>query len=40
MLILAAFAASFAVPAIRARTTPARSASPKNEARTDADAAT
>ena len=39
-LILAAFAASFMVPAIRARTAPAPSATSKNEARTDADAAT
>ena len=39
-LTLAAFAASFVVPAIRARTTPAPGARQKNEAKTDADAAT
>jgi hypothetical protein len=38
-LILAAFAASFMVPAIRARTTPAPGARPTNQAKTDADAA-
>ena len=40
VLILGAFAASFVVPAIRARTTPAAGATQKNEAKTDADAAT
>jgi hypothetical protein len=39
-LTLAAFAVSFVVPAIRARTAPAPGARPKNEAKTDADAAT
>jgi hypothetical protein len=39
-LTLAAFAASFVVPAISARTHPAPGATPKNEAKTDADAAT
>jgi EmrB/QacA subfamily drug resistance transporter len=37
-LTLAAFAASFVVPAIRARTTPAPSNGPRDEAKTDADA--
>ena len=37
-LTLAAFAASFMVPAIRARTAPAPGARPKNETKTDADA--
>jgi predicted MFS family arabinose efflux permease len=36
-LTLAAFAASFVVPAIRTRTAPAPGARPKNEAKTDAD---
>jgi hypothetical protein len=39
-LTLAAFAASFVVPAIRARTAPAPGARPANEARADAGAAT
>jgi hypothetical protein len=39
-LILAAFAASFLVPAIRARTTSVSSASPKNQTKNDAEAAT
>nr|MDQ2812118.1 MFS transporter [Actinomycetota bacterium] len=39
-LTLAAFAASFVVPAIRTRTTPAAGVTPKSEVRTDADAAT
>ncbi len=39
-LTLAAFAASFVVPAIRARTAPASGARHENEAKTDADAAT
>ena len=37
-LTLAAFAASFVVPAIRARTAPASGARPKDEAKTDFDA--
>ena len=37
-LTLAAFAASFVVPAIRARTVPAAGGGPKNEAKADADA--
>jgi hypothetical protein len=37
-LTLAAFAASFVVPAIRARTAPAPGARPKDEAKADADA--
>ena len=39
-LILAAFAASFVVPAIRARTTPAPGTTPTDDAKTEADAAT
>ena len=37
-LTLAAFAASFVVPAIRARTAPTSGARPKDEAKTDFDA--
>ncbi|HEX2818556.1 MAG TPA: hypothetical protein VHO07_00070, partial [Streptosporangiaceae bacterium] len=37
-LTLAAFAASFVVPAIRARTPPVAGTRPKNDAKTDADA--
>ena len=37
-LVLAAFAASFIVPAIRARTAPAAGARPDEAAKTDADA--